>query len=58
MQRKLNFAVIVIIYSFLFSVSDPFHETDPVSQKSVEIMENFPKNQPKSQECHIFFQKY
>ena len=36
---------------------DPFHETVPDSKKFVKIIENFHKNQPKSQEYYIFFSK-
>ena len=35
-----------------------FKDTDPLSKKSDKIMENFHKNQPKSQEYHTFFRKY
>ena len=34
---------------------DPFYKTDPGSKKSAKIIKNFHKNQPKSQEYHIFF---
>ena len=45
---------------FHFDQPDPFHETDPEtdpgSKKSAKIMENFHKNQPKTQEYHTFFE--
>ena len=42
---------------FHFGQPDPFHETDPGSKKSAKIMENFHKNQPKSQDYYLFFSK-
>ena len=37
---------------FHFGIPDPLNETNPGIKKSVEIMENSDKNQPRTQNYH------
>ena len=50
--------ILIRLDPFHFGNPDLFNETDPGSKKSVKIMENFHRNQPKSQEYLYILQKY